>query len=77
MANQIQISIDEELYIILKDLCVPPDDVNAVLRRLMFNAGKIKSSALLETEGESKHRTFEEELEAARAGVYANSGICS
>ena len=75
MSEQVQISIDHELYDMLQKLSSPPDDINAVLRRLMFNAGKVKSGALLDTEEDSKHRSFEDELKATSDGVYGGSGI--
>ncbi|MEW5757073.1 MAG: hypothetical protein AB1810_12285 [Pseudomonadota bacterium] len=75
MGEQVNITIDREIYILLQELQVPPNDINAVLRQLMFNAGKTKSRALRETEEDLHHRSLADEIRATEEGVYITSGI--
>lgn len=75
MSNQVQVSLDEAVYNRLLELQVPPlNDVNSVIERLLFYAGR-KSSAAIQLEAETRHYSFEEELQRERDGVYAGSGI--
>jgi hypothetical protein len=75
MTNQVQVSMNQDTYKLLQELCVPPDDINTVLNKLLYSSGKIKSPALLDVEGEMKHRSFEEEIKATEDGVYSGSGV--
>ncbi len=73
MTDQVQISIDREIYDRLLILMVPPiSDVNAVLKELLFQDGRASpaSVALGATE---QHFTMEQELERARQGIYDSS----
>jgi len=75
MKNQVQVSLDRAVYDRLLELQVPPyGDINAVIERLLFHAGR-KSAAAIQLEAETHHYSFEEELQRFRDGVYAGSGI--
>jgi hypothetical protein len=75
MDTQVQVMLDKTIYDRLRQLCAPPhNDINAVIERLLFHEG-IKGRAVTELEAEQRHRSMDEEMEAARAGVYDASGI--
>jgi hypothetical protein len=75
MDTQVQVMLNKSVYDRLRQLCAPPyNDINAVIERLLFHQG-IKAKAATEMEAEQRHRSMDEEMEAARAGVYDASGI--
>jgi hypothetical protein len=75
MDTQVQVMLDKAIYDRLRQLCAPPyNDVNAVIARLLFHEGH-KGKAAAELEAEQRHRSMDDEMEAARAGVYDTSGI--
>ena len=77
MDEKVQISIDRDIYRLLQELQAPPHDINDVLHRLLFNAGKV-SRALRETKEDLKyHRSFADEIKATEDGIYVGSGICT
>lgn len=74
MSEQIQISLDQDIYERLQMLMVPPvSDINAAIRTLLFHDGRT-SSAAIATEAGTQHFTYEQELERARMGVYDSGG---
>ncbi len=74
MSEQIQITIDREVYDRLKMLMVPPiQDVNDVIRTLLVHEGH-PSPAAIDMEAAGRHFSYEQELERARAGVYECGG---
>jgi len=76
MSDQIQISIDREIYDRLQMLMVPPiSDANAAIEALLFHEGHT-SKAAASLEASEQHYTYEQELERAQRGVY-DSGGCT
>lgn len=74
MSEQIQISLDQDIYERLQMLMVPPvSDINAAIRTLLFHDGRT-SPAAIATEAGTQHFTYEQELERARMGVYDSGG---
>lgn len=74
MSEQIQISLDQDIYERLQMLMVPPvSDINAAIRTLLFHDGRT-SAAAIATEAGTQHFTYEQELERARMGVYDSGG---
>jgi hypothetical protein len=74
MSEQIQISLDQDIYERLQMLMVPPvSDINAAIRTLLFHDGRT-SPAAIATEAGAQHFTYEQELERARMGVYDSGG---
>ncbi len=74
MTNQVQISIDREVYDRLQMLMVPPiSDSNAAIKALLYHDGRT-SPAAIALEADERHFTFEQELERARQGVYDGGG---
>lgn len=77
MSNQVQVSLNEAVYNRLLELQVPPyNDANSVIERLLFHAGR-KSNAAIQLEAETRHYSFEEEMQRYMSGVYAGSGIAT
>lgn len=77
MADQIQITVDRDVYDRLLSLQVPPySDINAVIDRLLFHAGR-KSREAIMLEAEEHNYTFEEEVKRASEGILAGSGIAT
>ncbi|MCW8829498.1 MAG: hypothetical protein OQK94_10650 [Gammaproteobacteria bacterium] len=75
MNEQVQVTLDKKLYDRLLELEVPPyNDVNAVIDRLLYHAGRSSREAT-QLESEETHYTMEDELRRASEGVYAGSGI--
>jgi len=75
MSDQVQVSLDKAVYERLLELQVPPhSDISSVIERLLVHEGR-KSGAAIQLEAETRHYTFEEELQRYRDGVYAGSGI--
>ncbi|MBI2286276.1 MAG: hypothetical protein A2W81_02915 [Betaproteobacteria bacterium RIFCSPLOWO2_12_61_14] len=74
MTDQIQISIDREVYDQLLMLMVPPiSDANAVIKELL-NQGGHASPAFVAVGASEHHYTMEQELERARQGIYEGGG---
>ena len=74
MSDQIQISIDRDIYERLQMLMSPPiSDINEVIRSLLFKEGRT-SPAAIAVEAGAQHFTYGQELERARAGVYTGGG---
>lgn len=74
MTDQIQISIDREIYDQLQLLMVPPvSDANAVIKELLYLDGRTSpaSAALGASE---QHFSMEQELERTKQGVYDCGG---
>jgi hypothetical protein len=75
MSDTVTVTLDRAIYERLQQLqATPYNDINAVIERLLFHAGR-NSPAAVELAAEEKHYTFEEEWERAREGVYDGSGI--
>lgn len=74
MPDQVQITVDHEVYERLQMLMVPPiSDANAVIRALLFHDGHAsRAASALETS--EQHFTYEQELERAQRGVYDSGG---
>ncbi len=74
MADQVQITIDREVYDRLQMLMVPPiSDANAVIKALLYHDGRASRSAIA-LESEEQHYTYAQELERASQGVYECGG---
>ncbi len=74
MTDQIQISIDQEVYKQLQMLMVPPiSDANAVIKELLYQDGRA-SPASVALGASEKHFTMEQELERTKSGVYDSGG---
>lgn len=74
MTDQIQISIDREVYDRLQMLMVPPiSDANAVIRELLFQDGHA-SPAAVALGAAGQHFTYAQELERSSLGVYDCGG---
>ncbi|MBY0576228.1 MAG: hypothetical protein K2P67_06495 [Gallionellaceae bacterium] len=74
MANQIQISIDQEVYDHLQTLMVPPvSDANAVIKELLHLGGRA-SPASVALRASGQHFTMEQELERSSQGIYDCGG---
>lgn len=74
MSDQIQISLDRDVYERLQMLMSPPvSDINAVIRSLLFQDGRT-SPAAIAVEAGAQHFTYEQELERASMGVYTGGG---
>ena len=74
MANQIKVSLDQDVYDQLQLLMVPPiNDANSVIRELLSRGGHA-SKAAVELEAAEQHYTYAQELDRAREGVYDSGG---
>lgn len=74
MSNQIQVSIDQDVYNQLQLLMVPPvNDTNAVIKELLWRDGRA-SQAAVEMGAAGQHYTYAQELDRAREGVYDSGG---
>lgn len=74
MTNQIQISIDRDVYDKLQLLMAPPfSDANAVIKELLYLDGRA-SPASVAMGASEQHFTMEQELERTRQGVYDCGG---
>lgn len=74
MTDQVQISIDHEVYDRLKMLMVPPvSDANAAIKALLYHDGTT-SPAAIAVAADQQHFTYEQELERSRQGVYECGG---
>jgi hypothetical protein len=74
MTDQIQISIDRDIYDRLQMLMVPPiNDANAVIRELLYQDGHASRSASA-LEASEQHFTYAQELERSSQGIYECGG---
>ncbi len=74
MTDQIQISIDPDVYEQLQLLMVPPyNDANAVIKQLLTYEGH-PSPAAVAMRASEKHYTMKQELERNYEGVYDSGG---
>lgn len=74
MTDQIQISIDRDIYDRLQMLMVPPiNDANAVIKELLYHDGHASRSAAA-LEASEQHFTYAQELERSSQGIYECGG---
>ena len=74
MSEQIQITIDRDVYDRLQMLMVPPvSDINEAIRALLYHDGRA-SRASVALESGAQHFTYAQELERASRGVYECGG---
>ncbi len=74
MTEQIQISIDPDVYERLQLLMVPPiSDANAAIKELLEYEGH-PSPAFLALGARERHYTMDEEFSRAMEGVYEGGG---
>ena len=74
MTDQIQISVDREVYDRLLMLMVPPfSDANAVIKELLTQDGRASHAAVALGASE-QHYTMEQERERTRQGIYDGGG---
>ena len=74
MTDQIQISVDREVYDRLLMLMVPPvSDANAVIKELLILDGRDSPTSVAMRASE-QHYTMEQEIERERQGVYDGGG---
>lgn len=74
MTDQIQISVDRDIYDRLQMLMVPPiSDANAVIKELLSYEGHA-SPASVALGAKEQHFTMEQELERERQGIYDCGG---
>ena len=74
MTDQVQITIDQEVFDRLQMLMVPPiSDANAVVKALLYHNGS-DSPAVIALKADEQHFTYEQELERSRQGVYESGG---
>jgi len=74
MTNQIEITIDQEVYDRLQMLMVPPiSDANAAIKALLHHDGRA-SRAAVALDAEGQHFNYAQELERSSQGVYECGG---
>lgn len=74
MSDQIQITVDRDVYERLQTLMVPPiSDANAVIKGLLFHDGHASRSAVA-LEASEQHFTYAQELERSSMGIYESGG---
>lgn len=74
MNEQIQISIDRDIYDQLQLMMVPPvNDANAVIKELLFHDGRSSRSAIA-LAAAGQHFSFAQELERSNMGIYESGG---
>jgi hypothetical protein len=74
MTDQVQITIDQEVYDRLQMLMVPPiSDANAVIKALLYHNGS-DSPAAVALKADEQHFTYEQELERSSQGFYDGGG---
>ena len=74
MTDQVQITIDQEVYDRLQMLMVPPiSDANAVIKALLYHNGS-DSPAVVALKADEQHFTYEQELERSSQGFYDGRG---
>lgn len=74
MPNQVQVTIDQDIYDRLLLLVAPPiADINGVIKSLLEYEGH-PSPAAIALGAAEHHYTMAEELERSKAGVYEYGG---
>jgi len=74
MNEQIQITVDRDVYERLQTLMVPPiSDANAVIKELLYHDGHASRSAIA-LEASEQHFTYAQELERSSMGIYESGG---
>jgi len=74
MTDQVQITIDQEVFDRLQMLMVPPiSDANAVIKALLYHKGS-DSPAVVALKADEQHFTYEQELERSSQGFYDGGG---
>jgi hypothetical protein len=74
MSDQIQITVDADVYQRLCTLMVPPIcDANAAIKALLYHDGR-PSRAAVAVDSEGKHFTYAQELQRSSEGVYECGG---
>jgi hypothetical protein len=74
MTDQIQITIDRDVYERLQMLMVPPiSDPNTAIKALLYHDGRA-SRAAVALESDERHFTYAQELERSNQGVYECGG---
>jgi hypothetical protein len=74
MTDQIQISIDRDVYDRLRMLMVPPiSDPNMAIKALLYHDGRA-SRAAVALEADEQHFTYAQELERSNQGIYECGG---
>lgn len=74
MTDQVQITIDRDIYNRLQMLMVPPiSDPNAAIKALLYQDGRA-SQAATAVESSGQHFSYAQELERASSGVYECGG---
>ncbi|MDD5241512.1 MAG: hypothetical protein PHG47_07310 [Sulfuricella sp.] len=74
MTDQIQITIDRDVYERLQMLMVPPvSDANAVIKELLLREGR-PSPAVVALGAAGQHYTYAQELERSSQGHYDGGG---
>jgi hypothetical protein len=74
MTEQIQITIDRDVYDRLQMLMVPPfSDPNAVIKQLLYLDGH-DSPAAVALGASEQHYTYAQELERSSQGIYDCGG---
>jgi len=74
MTEQIQITIDRDVYDRLQMLMVPPiSDANAAIKALLYHDGRANRAAVA-LEADEHHFTYAQELERSSLGVYECGG---
>lgn len=74
MSEQIQITVDRDVYERLQTLMVPPiSDANAVIKELLYHDGHASRSAVA-LEASEQHFTYAQELERSSMGIYESGG---
>lgn len=74
MSDQVQISIDREIYERLQQLMVPPiSNASAAIEALLYHDGRA-SPAAVALEAREQHFSYAQELERASRGVYECGG---
>ena len=74
MSNQVQVTIDQDVYDRLMLLEVPPiDDINSAIKSLLEYEGH-PTPAALSLGAAGHHFTMAEELERSKMGIYDGGG---
>ena len=74
MTDQVQITIDRDIYDRLQMLMVPPiNDANAVIKELLFHEGRTSRSAAA-LEATEQNYTYAQELDRSKLGIYDCGG---
>lgn len=74
MTDQIQITIDRDVFERLQMLMVPPiNDANTVIKELLYRDGRASPAAVALGAAE-QHFTYAQELERSAQGIYEGGG---